>query len=178
VFRGPAALMRRYPRIWWLFGGGVVVCVIGALALMLLPVTSRGIVYWGLCVGALVLYPMLVTRELKPKFTPVDLYVDRNGVWADDAPLLARRDIAYAQIRRPIASQEQRINNSGRISYITLPAYPLTVEISTNRGGQVNIVPDSDQAAVAILTALGLPVKYAPNHQYRAMSFFQWRSPQ
>jgi hypothetical protein len=178
VFRGPAALMRRYPRIWWVFGGGVVVCVIGALALMLLPVTSKGIVYGGLCVGALVLYPMLVTRELKPKFTPVDLYVDQNGVWADDAPLLARHDIAQAYIRRPAASQEQRINNSGRISFITLPAYPMTVEFITTRGGQVNIDPGSDQAAAAILTALGFPVVYSPDHQYRAMSFWQWRSPQ
>jgi hypothetical protein len=121
---------------------------------------------------------MLVTRELKPKFTPVDLYVDQNGVWADEAPLLARHDIAQAYIRRPAASQEKRINNSGRISFITLPAYPMTVEFITTRGGQVNIDPGSDQAAAAILTALGFPVVYSPDHQCRAMSFWQWRSPQ
>ena len=176
MFRGPAALMKRNAKGWWVFGGGNVVLLIGAAVFVLVPVHSKGIVMAGLCVGAAV-YVMLVSWGLKPKLTPVDLYVDKKGVWADDAPLLARRDIAHAQIRRPVASQEQRINNSGRIFSVTLPAYPLTVEISTNRGGQVNIVPDSDQAAAAIVTALGFPVKYAPEYQ-RVMSFFQWRSPQ
>ena len=172
-----AALMRRHAKVWWVFGGGIVVCVIGVLALMLRPGTSKAIIYGGLGVGMLVLYLMLLTAGLKPKFAPVDLYVDQNGVWADDAPLLARRDIAEASIRRPVASQEHRINNSGRISFVTLPAYPTTVEIITVRGGRVNIVPGSDQAASAILTALGFPVVYSPSYQ-RVMSFWQWRSSQ
>jgi hypothetical protein len=165
--------MRRNARGWWAFGGGNVVLVIGAVVLILVPVQAKGIVMAGLIVGAS-LYVMLVSWGLKPKFTSINLYVDEKGVWANDAPLLARRDIADAQIRRPVASQELRITRLGTIS---LPAYPLTVEISTNRGGQVSIVPDSDQAGAAILTALGFPVKYAPDYQ-RAMSFWRFRSPQ
>ena len=155
-------------------GGGLVVCVIGALALMLLPGTSKVIVYAALCIGMLTLYPMLLSRGLKPKFTPVNLYVDQNGVWADDAPLVARRDIAEAYIRPAAAAEEQRINNAGRISYVTLPAYPMTVELITARG-RVNFDPGSDQAAAAILTALGFPVVHNPPYD-RVRSFFQWRS--
>ncbi|MDT5008689.1 MAG: hypothetical protein QOH57_306 [Mycobacterium sp.] len=175
MFRGPAALMKRHGRGWLVFGGGNAVLLIGAVVLILAPVHTKGFVMAGLGVGA-ALYVMLVSWGLTPKFTPVELYVDQNGVWADGAALVARKDIGQAQIRRPIAAEEHRINNAGRISHVTLPAYPITVEFFTARG-QVDVVPGSDQAAAAILSALGLPVVYAPEYQ-RSMSFFQWRTPQ
>jgi hypothetical protein len=137
-------------------GGGVAVCVIAVLAPTLLPGTSKGIVYAVLCVPMMTLYPVLLSLGLKPKFTRVNLYVDQKGVWADDAPLVARRDIGQAYIRPAVAAEEQRINDAGQIFYVTSPAYPMTVELITARG-RVNIDPGGDQAAAAILTALGFP---------------------
>jgi hypothetical protein len=89
--------------------------VIAFLAPMLLPGISKGIVYAGLCLPLLILYPVLLSIGLKPKFTRVNLYVDQNGIWADDAPLVARRDIAQASIRPALASKARRINSSGGV---------------------------------------------------------------
>jgi hypothetical protein len=41
---------------------------------------------------------------------------------------------------------------------IGLPNYPLTVEIIRRKGAQLNIDPNGEQAAVALLTALGIPI--------------------
>jgi hypothetical protein len=172
MFRGPAALMRRNPMIWWVFGIGVAACVIAFLAPWLLPGTSKGVVYAVVTVPMVTLYPVLVSLGLKPKFTRVNLYVDQNGVWADDAPLVARRDIAQASIRPTLASKERRIANSGQMVSLTLPAYPMTVELITARG-KIFIDPGSDQAAAAILTALGFPVVHSPPWR---RSLFQYRS--
>lgn len=161
MFRGPAALMRRNPLIWWVAGGGCAVCVLAFLAPMLLPGIPKGIFHAVLAIPMLTVYPMLVTLGLKPKFTPVNLYVDQNGIWADDAPLVARRDIAQASIRPALASKERRISSSGGAFSITNPAYPMTIELITARG-KLFIDPGSDQAAAAILTALGFPVVHSP----------------
>ena len=92
-------------------------------------------------------------------------------------PLVARRDIAQAYIRPAAAAEEQRINNAGRMLYVTLPAYPMTVELITARG-QVNIDPGSDEAYSATdPTALGFPVVHSLPYD-RRRSFFQWRSQQ
>jgi hypothetical protein len=172
MFRGPAALMRRNPMIWWVFGGGCVVCVLAFLAPMLLPGIPKGIYHAALAIPMLTVYPVLVTRGLKPKFTPVNLYVDQNGIWANDTPLVARRDIAQASIRPALASKQRHISSSGGAFSLTLPAYPMTVELITARG-KLFIDPGSDQAAAAILTALGFPVVYSPPFR---LSLFQRRS--
>src|ERR1700747_865782 len=149
MFRGPAALMRRNPMIWGGSGGGAVLCVIGFLAPMLLPGISKGIFHAVLVIPMMTLYLVLLSLGLKPKFTPVNLYVDQNGIWANDAPLVARRDIAQASIRPALRSKEQRISSSGGAFSITSPAYPMTVELITARG-KLFIDPGSDQAAAAI----------------------------
>jgi hypothetical protein len=128
---------------------------------MLLPGISKGIVYAVVGIPMITLYPALLSVGLKPKFTPVNLYVDQNGIWADDAPLVARRDIAQASIRPALRSKERRIRSSGGMVSLGLPAYPMTVELITARG-KLFIDPGSDQAAAAILTALGFPVVHSP----------------
>ena len=160
--------------IWWVSGVGVAVLAMGVLAPMLLPGTSKGIVYAVVSVPMMTLYPVLLFLGLKPKFTRVNLYVDQNSVWADDAPLVARRDIAQASIRPALRSKERRIRSSGGMVSLGLPAYPMTVELITARG-KLFIDPGSDQAAAAILTALGFPVVHNPPYD-RVRSFFQWRS--
>jgi hypothetical protein len=91
MFRGPAALMKRNPLIWWASGVSVAACVLGVLAPLLLSGISKGVMYAGLVLPMVILYPVLLSVGLKPKFTRVDLYVDQNGVWADDAPLITAR---------------------------------------------------------------------------------------
>jgi hypothetical protein len=41
---------------------------------------------------------------------------------------------------------------------IGLPNYPLTVEIIRREGAQLNLDPGGEQAATAMLTAMGIPV--------------------
>jgi hypothetical protein len=158
--------------IWWVFGGSMVLCVLAFLAPMLLPGISKGILHAVVFIPMVMLYLPLLSIALKPKFTPVNLYVDQNGIWADDAPLVARRDIAQASIRPAIGSEARRIHSSGGAFSMTLPAYPMTVELITAHG-HLNIDPGSDQAAAAILTALGFPVVYSPPYR---VSLFQRRS--
>jgi hypothetical protein len=161
MFRGPAALMKRNPLIWWVSGVAVAACVLGVLAPLLFRGTSKGIVYAVVCIPMVTLFPVLLSVGLKPKFTRVNLYVDQNGIWADDAPLVAGRDIAQASIRPAIGAEGRRISSSGGAFHVTSPAYPMTVELITARG-KIFIDPGNYQAAAAILTALGLPVVHSP----------------
>lgn len=172
MFRGPAALMKRNPLIWLVSGVSVAACVLGVLAPLLLPGISKGVLHVGLVLPMVILFPVLLSAGLKPKFTRVNLYVDQNGIWADDAPLVARRDIAQASIRPAIGAEQRRIISSGGAFSFTSPAYPMTVELITARG-KLFIDPGSYQAAAAILTALGFPVVHG---QPFRLSLFQRRS--
>lgn len=159
MFSGPARLMRRNPQVMWVFWGGVAACLVAVAVLMVIPgKTAKGITIGVLTAGMLAVYPRLLSRGFKPVFTPVSLYVDQSGVYADDAPLALRENIAQAYIRPAIAERTQRYRNSGANFSVTLPSAPLTVELILRRGGQVNIDPGGPGEAADILTALGFPV--------------------
>jgi hypothetical protein len=173
MFHGRAAVMRRNPIIWWVFGAGIAAVVMG-FAVTLLPGPAKMTVHWLLPLAMLVLYPIGLSIGLRPKFTLVDLYVDQNGVWADNAPLVGRQEIAQAYIRPAVASRVSRMSSAGTPVAVTLPAYPTTVELVKHGRGQLNIDPGNDQAAAAILTALGFPVVYRSRHYRFLMPARLW----
>lgn len=174
MFRGTVSIMQRNTKGYWLISGGIAVCVLVVVAGMLLPGSSKMIVFAVLTVGIFLVYPRLASGALKPTFASANLYVDQTGVYADDAPVVRREDIAQAYIRPAVESRLRRFNDSGKTFAITLPAYPLTVELIKRGGGQVNIDPGNEQGAAAILTALGFPVtKSAPYYRPKT-SARQW----
>jgi hypothetical protein len=99
----------------------------------------------------------LVSRAHKLEPVSVALYVDQTGVYADDAPLALREDIAQAYIRPALESRTVRHTNfGGSIPYsyrVRLPSLPLTVEFMLRRGRQLDIDPGGQGPAADILTA-------------------------
>jgi cyanate permease len=170
MFRGPATLMRTNRQLKWVFGGAMVVCLVFAVALMLLPGRTKLIAIAVVVPAMIGVYPMLLSRGLAPQRVSVALYVDQTGVYADNAPLARRENIAQAYIRPALAARTQQHTSSGGsvpASYrLDLPSYPLTVELVLRRGGQLNIDPGGQGPAAEILTALGFPVTMcAPGHR-------------
>jgi hypothetical protein len=164
--------MQRNPRIMWVFGGAIAVVAIAVPVLIFLPGNMKVIGAAVLGVGMLSIYPVMLSGALKPKRVSVALVVDHSGVYADDAPLALRENIAEAYMRPPLDAQTKRFTSYGRsmpASYsIDLPSFPLTVELVLRRGGQLNIDPGGQGPASEILTALGFPVTIcAPDHRPR-----------
>jgi hypothetical protein len=161
----------------WLPWAALMVGLLLVAAVRLLPGQTKFVVFAVIPIAAVGLYPMLVSKALKPRPVSVALYVDQSGVYPDDAPLALREDIRQAYIRPPLAARGQRYRNYGGsvpVSFnVQFPDYPMTVELMT-RKGQRNIDPGGQDAAAAILTALGFPLTMcAPN--YRApTSRRQW----
>ena len=159
MFRGPATLMRTNPQIKWVFGGGMAAgLLLVPAALFLLPGNAKVAGVMVLSTAMVAIYPMLLSRALKPKPVSVALYVDDNGVYADDAPLALRKNIAEAYLRPALDARRTRITDSGTSFSLDLPQYPLTVELKTRSGRQINIDPGGQEAGADILTALGFPV--------------------
>jgi hypothetical protein len=170
VFQGPANLMLKNTqtrKVFWGVGGGILLLM--AAALILLPLPREGkLIVSGVGAGAMfAIYPAMLSRSLKPKFVSVSLYVDQSGIYADGAPWVRSEDIAQAYIRP--AFDERKIRTSGyRSGYgaysftVTTPSLPLTVELVTRGGDDLHIDPGGQEAAVGILTALGVPVTTAP----------------
>jgi len=167
MFRGPATLIRRNPLMKWVFGGALAICLLAIAIGMAVPGQMKVIFFFALALAMLAVYPLLLSRALKPIKVPVALYVDQSGVYADEAPLISRQDIVHAYIRPPydqrVVRQTGYSSSLGYYRYrTTLPSFPLSVELVRRRGGQLNIDPGGEQAAAEILTALGFPVTTCP----------------
>jgi hypothetical protein len=170
--------MQRNPKIMWVFGGAIALVAIAVPVLILLPGNSKFIAATVLGIAMLGLYPMMLSRTLKPKPVSVALYVDQTGVYADNTPLALRENIAEAYMRPALGAQTKRFTSYGGsmpASYsIDLPSFPLTVELVLRRGGQLNIDPGGQGPASEILTALGFAVTIcAADHRPRT-SGRQW----
>jgi hypothetical protein len=167
MFRGPAAIMQRNPRVWWVFGGALAAVVLAMLAGVLLPGQGKWIGPL-LGFGMLALYPPILSGALKPKPVSVALYVDQSGIYADDAPFALRQDIAEAYIRPAFDARARRFRSSSASFSMTFPAWPLTVELITRKGRALHIDPGGHGPAADILTALGFPVTMcAPDYTRR-----------
>jgi hypothetical protein len=157
----------------WLVWGGIAVVVLVGVALAFLPGHLKGIALAVVSIAAIAVYGPLVTKAIKPVPDSVDLYVDQTGVYADGAPLALHGDIRQAYIRPALAPRTVVSRSSGGGVAFRTPNYPMTVELMT-RKGQVNIDPGSEQAATAILTALGVPVTVCTPDYRASMSRRQW----
>ena len=177
MFHGPANLMLR-SRVWWVFAGAVVASVLVFAVGILLPGHQVGMLHPGhqsKLIGAVVKLisavvavgtVALIPRALKPKVVPVALYVDQSGIYADNAPLVLRQDIAEAYIR---PASDARASHPLSAFSITTPAWPLTVVLITRKGRNLHIDPGGQGPAAGILTALGFPVTVdAPGYESRA----------
>jgi hypothetical protein len=161
----------------WFVWGGIAVVVLVGVALAFLPGHLKIIAFAVIAVATVAVYGPLVSKALKPVRDSVDLYVDPTGVYADGAPLALHDDIRQAYIRPAYTRQTRSRSSYGSLGYvqipITTPDYPMTVELMT-RKGQVNIDAGSEQAATAILTALGVPVTVCTPDYRASMSRRQW----
>jgi hypothetical protein len=171
MFRGPATLMRPNPNVKWVFGAGVAACLLFVAAVVVLPGAMKLIAAAVLVVMMLSIYPVALSGALTPREERVSIYVDQTGIYAGDAPFALREDITQAYIRpalRARTARHQSFGGSVPATFdVNLPKYPLTVELVTNKG-QLNINPGGQDAAAAILTALGFPVtECAPDHVAR-----------
>lgn len=160
MFRGYATLMQTNPRVKSVFGGAVAASVLLVTAIAVLPGVTKLLAAAAILVGFITIYPRALSCALVPQRTAVDLYVDQDGIYADDTPLALRTDIENAYIRPAM---------DVRMSHVDSPSYPLTVELQVRHRGQVNIDPGGQGPAAEILAALGFPVTTcAP--KYRAQT--------
>jgi hypothetical protein len=175
MFCGRATLMRTNPRVKSIFGGAVAASLLMVAAIGLLPGSTKLIAAAAILVGFITIYPRALSCALVPQRAPVELYVDGNGVYADDATVALRTDIENAYIR---PAQDADANHHTPQVGAALPGYqadhalyPLTVELLVRHRGQVNIDPGGQGAAAEILTSLGFPVTTcAPNHRAQTNS--------
>jgi hypothetical protein len=98
----------------------------------------------------------LLLRPRRPK--PIEVAADHDGVFAGGVPLILRQDILQAYIRPRLNARTSISGYTGNRIVIGLPNYPLTVEIIRREGAQLNLDPGGEQAATAMLTAMGIPV--------------------
>lgn len=167
--------MRANPRLKSVVGGSAVAALLLVAAIGFLPGTTKLVAAAAILVGFITIYPRALSCALVPQRAPVELYVDQDGVYADDAPLALRGEIEHAYIRPALAARDSRHASHGAAtpaSYdVHLPSYPLTVELLVRHRGQVNIDPGGQDSAAEILTALGFPVTMcAANHRAQTNS--------
>ncbi len=145
--------MQANPRVKSVFGGAIAASVLLVVAIAVLPGAAKLIAAAAILVGFITIYPRALSCALVPQRAPVDLYVDQDGVYADDAPLARREDIENAYIRPALDDGAVPTGH-----HVGLPSYPLTVELQVRHRGQVNIDPGGQGPAAEILTALGFPI--------------------
>jgi len=164
--------MQTNPRVKSVFGGAVAASVLLVAAIAVLPGATKLLAAAAVLVGFITIYPRALSCALVPQRAAVDLYVDQDGIYADDAPLALREDIENAYIRPALdPGTNHHAHHGGAVStsHHGDPSYPLTVELQVRHRGQVNIDPGGQGPAAEILTALGFPVTTcAP--RYRAQT--------
>jgi FtsH-binding integral membrane protein len=175
MFHGTVNIMRsalqKKANVWaWMLGSLLVACL-AAYAVHYLnanvvaeewrrTVTRVTIVVVATGMGAVLFF------LIKPRPQPVDMTADHNGVFADGVPLVLRQDILQAYIRPAFDERTMLTGSPGRQIVMRIPGNPLTVEIIRRKGGQLNLDPGGEQAAAALLTALGIPVTMcAPDYR-------------
>jgi hypothetical protein len=167
MFRGQVNVVRtgfsgKFP-VWGWFLSGALACVLVLIVArttssVLDPQTHRYLVR-GLAYGLALAGCVWLTLKLRPRRPQwVEATADHNGIFVDGVPLVLRQDIQQAYIRQNMQARTIVSGMPLQQLFIGLPNYPLTVEIIRHKGAQLNIDPNGEQAAAALLTALGIPV--------------------
>ncbi len=166
--------MQSSPRVKSVFGASAAASVLLVAAIAVLPGPTKLLAAAAILVGFITIYPRALSCALVPHRAPVDLFVDQNGVYADDAPLALRGDIEHAYIRPALDTRPTGHANHGGAAptgHVDLSSYPLTVELLVRHRGQVNIDPGGQGPAAQILTTLGFPVTTCtPHHRAQTNS--------
>jgi hypothetical protein len=175
MFRGPVNVVRtgfsgKFP-VWGWFLSGLLACLLVLVVArtttsVLDPQTHRYLVR-GLAYGLALAGCVWLTLKLRPRKPQwVEATADHNGIFVDGIPLVLRQDIQQAYIRQNMRARTIVSGMPLQQTVIGLPNYPLTVEIIRHKGAQLNIDPNGEQAAAALLTALGIPVTMcAPDYR-------------
>jgi hypothetical protein len=156
MFRGQVSVVRTGLSgiaAWMLFLGAAGGCV-------LLLLLAKGLL-GGMLVAAAVLVWLGYRYKLRPPRW-VEATADDSGIFIDGKPLVLGKDIQQAYIRPHQDAQSIESRTQFGRMFIDLPNYPLTVEIIRRDGTSLNIDPGGEQAAAALLTALGIPVTTCP----------------
>jgi len=163
--------MRTNPRVKSVIGGSVAASLLLVAAIAVVPGPTKLLAAAAILVGFITIYPRALSCALVPQRAPVDLYVDQNGVYADDAPLALRGDIEHAYIRPALDAHSEHGGVMAHGDHADLSSYPLTVELLVRHRGQVNIDPGGQGPAAEILTTLGFPVTICtPHHRAQTNS--------
>ncbi len=166
--------MQSSPRVRSVFGASAAASLLLVAAIAVLPGPTKLIAAAAILVGFITIYPRALSCALVPHRAPVDLFVDQNGVYANDAPLALRGDIEHAYIRPALDTRASgHGTDGGRVptGHVDLSSYPLTVELLVRHRGQVNIDPGGQGPAAEILTTLGFPVTTCtPHHRAQTNS--------
>ena len=91
--------MQTNPRVKSVIGASVAASVLLVAAIAVLPGPTKVLAAAAVLVGFITIYPRALSCALTPHRAPVDLYVDQDGIYADDATLALRSDIEHAYIR-------------------------------------------------------------------------------
>lgn len=171
MFRGPLNVVRtgfsgKFPVRMWFLGGAVgclLLLVVARTTTSLLDRESHRALVKGLAYGLGSAAAVWLTFRLRPRRPKwVEATADFGGIFVDGVPLVLRQDIQQAYIRPHRDAQTIRSGMPLQRIVIGLPDYPLTVEIIRRHGTSLNLDPGGEQAAVALLTALGIPVTTCP----------------
>lgn len=167
--------MQSSPRVKSVLGASAAASVLLVAAIAVLPGPTKLLAAAAILVGFITIYPRALSCALVPHRAPVDLFVDQNGVYADDAPLALRGDIEHAYIRPALDTRPSGHTSHGGAAsptgHVDLSSYPLTVELLVRHRGQVNIDPGGQGPAAEILTTLGFPVTTCtPHHRAQTNS--------
>ncbi len=162
MFQGRVTLLKANPLAMRAFKWGMLLLIPLALLMSLLaflPESLREPIGGLLLAGFAGGYVVVLSRGLKPLRQVMDVQVDARGVATWGRWLVPREAIVEAYLRP--ATTEQTMQG------VTIPAWPLTVEIIST-WGQFNLDPGSELAAQQILVALGFPVfMVSPTHVAR-----------
>jgi hypothetical protein len=167
MFRGQINVVRTgfsgKSSVWVWFLGGLLGClllvVVARSTSSVLDHETHRFVVRGLGYGLAAAGCIWLTLKMKPRRPKwVEATADHNGIFVDGVPLVLRENIQQAYIRQHIDSRVMVTGMPLQRLVIGLPNYPMTVEIIRHKGAQLNIDPNGEQAAVALLTALGIPV--------------------
>ena len=167
-FRGTVTILRQNPWMPRIFLIGTLGLVPLVATIALLPEPSRRTVAPLLIGGFVAGYTYLLSCALRPLRQTVAMVAGADGLVANGQCIAPRGEIHEAYVRPPIGG--------ARAKGVTIPDWPLTVEIVSSRG-QLNLDAGSEASAREIVAALGFPVTTcAPDHiAVRSPENVRWR---
>ena len=110
--------MQTNPRIKWVFGAGMAGCLAAVAAIAFLPGRMKIVAAIVITLAIVAIYTRALSGAMTPERKLVELYVDENGIYADNAALALRNDVDKAYIRPALGARtSQHTNYGGSVPY-------------------------------------------------------------